>query len=211
MSTAGREGDDATRQRLLDAATRLFAAEGFQRVTVRSLAREADVNLAAVNYHFGGKLELYREVVGRAFACTEDDVTILTPAGMSAEERLRHYVRTYIPRLIEPKGDGVWFSKLMRHEMTAPTPLAPWIAEQVILPRLRFLSAAVAEMLATDLDDPRVPRCVMSLQSQCLFYLRSPFRDAVFPGRKAMTRTEIEAAVEHVTVFTLAGIGALAG
>ena len=211
MSAAGEGGeplreDAATRQRLLDAAIRLFAEHGYPHVTVRALSREADVNLAAVNYHFGGKLQLYREVVGGAFDRMRQDPMITPPEGASAEERLRHYVRAYVPRLIAPTEDGVWFSKLMRHEMMEPTPLAPWIAERVILPRLRYLSKAVAEMLDTATDDGRVVRCVMSLQAQCLFYLPSAFREAIFPERPRPTPEEIDEIVEHIGEFTLAGI-----
>jgi len=44
-----------TRERLLDAAERLFAEQGFAATSLREITREADANLAAVNYHFGSK------------------------------------------------------------------------------------------------------------------------------------------------------------
>ena len=44
-----------TKERILDVAERLFAERGFDGVSMRDLTREAEVNLAAVNYHFGGK------------------------------------------------------------------------------------------------------------------------------------------------------------
>ena len=61
-----------TRQRLLDAGVRLFAEHGFKGVSVRDLSAAAEVNIAAINYHFGGKRELYRtgvtELLARTFA-----------------------------------------------------------------------------------------------------------------------------------------------
>ena len=42
-------GDQETRQRLLDAAARLFAEHGFEKVTVRDICKEAGANVAAVN------------------------------------------------------------------------------------------------------------------------------------------------------------------
>jgi len=53
------------RERLLDAAERLFAEHGFRAASVREITVAAGCNLAAVNYHFGGKLNLYREVFAR--------------------------------------------------------------------------------------------------------------------------------------------------
>ncbi len=55
--------DHETRQRLLTAAERLFADRGFKKVTVREICLAARANVAAVNYHFGDKLGLYREVL----------------------------------------------------------------------------------------------------------------------------------------------------
>src|SRR5207247_1703079 len=55
--------DRETRERLLRTAARLFADRGFKKVTVRDICRTARANVAAVNYHFGDKLGLYREVL----------------------------------------------------------------------------------------------------------------------------------------------------
>ncbi|MEM1288149.1 MAG: CerR family C-terminal domain-containing protein [Pseudomonadota bacterium] len=46
---------EATKQALLDAALKLFGDKGYENTSVRDLAAEAEVNVAAVNYHFGGK------------------------------------------------------------------------------------------------------------------------------------------------------------
>lgn len=207
----GTTHDAATRQRLLYAALRLFSERGYQHVTVRELAREARANLAAINYHFGGKLELYAEVVESALDRLHADPTIAAPAGASAEERIRSFVREYVPRLAAPSGDGKRFQKLMRHEMTEPTPVAPRIADRIILPRIRYLSQAVAEMLDTEPSDARVGRCVVSLQAQCLFLMPNRFREVVIPGATEPGPEEIAAWVEHITDFTLAGIRRLAG
>src|ERR1700759_3211971 len=60
--------EEATRDRLLDAAERLFAEHGYQATTMRGLTSEADANIAAVNYHFGCKQSLLEAVVHRALA-----------------------------------------------------------------------------------------------------------------------------------------------
>src|SRR3954452_18272832 len=50
--------EEATRDRLLDAAERLFAEHGYQATTMRGLTAEAEANIAAVHYHFGCKQSL---------------------------------------------------------------------------------------------------------------------------------------------------------
>lgn len=55
---------EKTRRRIIQAAEKLFAEKGFQAMTLREVTRQARVNLAAVNYHFGSKTALMREVIG---------------------------------------------------------------------------------------------------------------------------------------------------
>jgi len=57
--------DSDTRQRILDAAELLFTQYGFEATTLRRITGAAEVNLAAVNYHFGSKEELIRELFRR--------------------------------------------------------------------------------------------------------------------------------------------------
>lgn len=54
-----------TRERILDAAERLFMAHGYEGTSMRQITGEAGVNLAAVNYHFGSKETLIQEVFRR--------------------------------------------------------------------------------------------------------------------------------------------------
>ena len=61
---APRQRDDR-RARILEAATEQFAAKGLAGARVDEIAREAAVNKQLVYYYFGGKLELYTEVLGR--------------------------------------------------------------------------------------------------------------------------------------------------
>jgi AcrR family transcriptional regulator len=54
-----------TKTRILDAAEVLFMEHGFEATSLRSLTAAASVNLAAVNYHFGSKEELFQAVLTR--------------------------------------------------------------------------------------------------------------------------------------------------
>lgn len=58
-------GSDLTTTALLDAAEQLFADRGFEAVSIREITRAADVNVAAVHYHFGDKQAILRAVTSR--------------------------------------------------------------------------------------------------------------------------------------------------
>jgi AcrR family transcriptional regulator len=75
---------DQTRGAIVAAAERLYADRGFGDVTLRDIVAEANVNLAAVNYHFGSKDELIAELfVTRSLALNRERLRELR----AAEER----------------------------------------------------------------------------------------------------------------------------
>jgi len=82
----------ATREALLNAASRLFASRGFDAVTVAEVAQEAGVNKALINYHFGGKLKLYRTIVRDMFAELLDRVEPLRHDTRPPDELLREFI-----------------------------------------------------------------------------------------------------------------------
>src|SRR5512135_2832638 len=55
----------ATKERILDTAETLFMEHGFEATSLRAITAAAAVNLAAVNYHFGSKEELFQAVLTR--------------------------------------------------------------------------------------------------------------------------------------------------
>ena len=58
----------STPDRIIEAALRLFSRQGFSAVSTRALAREAECNLATLNYHFGSKKGVYEATVERVYA-----------------------------------------------------------------------------------------------------------------------------------------------
>jgi AcrR family transcriptional regulator len=84
--------DPTSRDQILDAAERLFAARGFARTTIKDIGREAGVNSALLYYYFADKDQLYREVlrrfVTRLIARTAGALTAAGPP----DARLRAFV-----------------------------------------------------------------------------------------------------------------------
>ncbi len=58
---------EKTRIRILRAAEKIFARGGYRAMTLREVTNEANVNLAAVNYHFGSKTNLMRALIRERF------------------------------------------------------------------------------------------------------------------------------------------------
>ncbi|MCQ9617790.1 TetR/AcrR family transcriptional regulator [Paenalcaligenes niemegkensis] len=63
----------STRERILNAAEQLFAQHGHENTTMRQITSTADVNLSAVNYHFGSKDSLIQAVFKRRLEAINEE------------------------------------------------------------------------------------------------------------------------------------------
>ena len=134
----------ATKDRILDAAEGLFMEHGFEATSLRSITAAAAVNLAAVNYHFGSKEELFQAVLTRRLdPMNQRRVALLdrfereaTNAPLSCE---RIIVALFVPALElarDPELGGKNFLRLLGRAYADP---APFIR--------RFLSEQYAQMI----------------------------------------------------------------
>jgi AcrR family transcriptional regulator len=100
---AGRE----TRTRILDEAERLFALHGLDAVSVREITDSADVNTAAIHYHFGSKQDLVAAILARrAGPFSERRAELLTELEQSGTVDLRAVVQAMLIPNVELANDG---------------------------------------------------------------------------------------------------------
>src|SRR4051812_18976773 len=99
-----------TRARIVDAAMSLFAERGYAGVSTRQLGRRAAVNIATLNYHFGGKQQLYEAVVDEVYRRVRGELaaTLRPTASIAADgrARLREIVASFY-RALRRERDGV--------------------------------------------------------------------------------------------------------
>ena len=111
---------DQTRTAILAAAERLYADRGFGDVTLRDIVAEANVNLAAVNYHFGSKDELIAELfVTRSIATNRERLNELKAAeengggSTSVDQILRALVGPPLRGCLGPNREGSTAARFM--------------------------------------------------------------------------------------------------
>jgi AcrR family transcriptional regulator len=216
METAELHPDNAeTRGRLLQAAGEVFAEQGFREATIREICRRAgNVNVAAVNYHFGNKERLYAEVLRFAHGCAMTKY----PAGMglephaTPEQRLHAFVRSFLFRIFD-EGRPAWHGRLVAKEIADPTAALDQMVTEGIRPNFEMLKTIVADLLghAGGGSDPdRVRNCAFSIVGQCLFYFHGgPIIARLHPGQQFRAE-DIEALARHITGFSLAAVENLA-
>lgn len=200
-----------TRLALIEAGGAVFAEVGFHNATVREICRRAGANIASVNYHFGDKDALYREVLAyfqtRAYLKFPLDMDL--PPGAGAPARLRAFVRAFLLRIFDHSSDA-WHGKLVSREMVDPTGALDAIVVERIRPQAQHLAAIVADLLGGDPDPDLVRLCAFSVVSQCIFYHHcQPVVIRLFP-EQCFSPEEIERLAGHITSFSLAAINELA-
>ena len=77
----------ATKQKILDAAERLFARKGFHGVSIRDITALANVDVALANYHFGPKKNLLATVIERRAQVLNDERLHLLDEARRARRR----------------------------------------------------------------------------------------------------------------------------
>ena len=143
-------GEMATQDRILDAAEALFMEHGYEATSLRSITTAADVNLAAVNYHFGSKEELFQSVLTRRLdPMNQRRVELLTrfetesaPRPLSCE---RIMTALFIPALSlarDPERGGSNFLRLLGRAYADPAPfIRRFLSEQYAVMIARFKAA----------------------------------------------------------------------
>lgn len=83
------------RQKMIEATVRILREKGFKSATVRTIAKEADVNIASVKYYFGSKEELIGCALDYMMGTLENIVAFLNDPNLSPRERLKKYFLAY--------------------------------------------------------------------------------------------------------------------
>jgi AcrR family transcriptional regulator len=196
-----------TRERLLDASERLFAERGFRSASVRDITREGACNIAAVNYHFGGKANLYREVFLRRLRALrkhrlESIESALARAGSDAtlEVLLEAFTTAFIGPLVEDDNGRRWVLLLAQEMIDPQLPPATFEAE-MLEPMEKALVDALSQ-ICPDLSREDAQLCMHSLVGQLVHVVH--LQRCFVSGR-----WELPDLVAHAVRFSAAGIRAL--
>jgi len=149
-----------TRDRIFDAAEALFLTHGFDGTSLRMVTTQADVNLAAVNYHFGGKSGLFTAMIARRFdALNEARIALLEEyrqatrgAPLDCERVLAAMFVPALQMARNPERGGRDFLRLLGRVYVDPAPVLREFLSERYAPAIERFKDAFADAL------PEVPR-----------------------------------------------------
>lgn len=198
------EEKPSSRARLLEAAGEVFGEVGFKAATIREITRRAEMNVAAVNYYFRDKAELYSAVLQHAQRCAVETAGV-GESGGSAEERLRSFIEGMMRHVLDPLQPA-WHGRLMAREMAEPTRMPHNLIDGVFRPKVDLLDGILRDLSDERLSDAEISRVSASIVSQCLFYRQN--RQVILGLYPELLggKDPIEKLAEHIASFSLGGI-----
>jgi TetR/AcrR family transcriptional regulator, regulator of cefoperazone and chloramphenicol sensitivity len=195
----------ATARRLIEAAGPVFAERGYRQATVREISSRARANLAAVNYHFGGKLGLYQATLRHI----QDQSTQAYASGMPltgpAHARLERWVAVFLHKILG-QDRPQWQTRVMMREMVDPSPALDHLVEHSIRPQYLQLAGIVAELCDQSPDSALVRDCTVSIVGQCLIHRHCKASLSILLGCERSTPEDIDALATHIARFSLAAL-----
>lgn len=200
-----------TRERVLEAASELFAQRGFRSASARAISAKAGANAAAISYHFRGKRGVYEAVLTYAPpgqpGCIGATESVDRPADM-ASRRLRAFIHGWLSRLLG-NGFDAWQAQVAARELIEPVGGLSHEAQDAALRPLVQLETIVRGILP-HASDEAVRYSMLSIAGQCLFYFNCRAIIQRLYSKPNLAREEIQLTADHITCFSVAGM-ALAG
>ena len=201
-----------TKLALILAAGELFAEHGVDGTSVRTIAEKAGANIAAVNYHFGSKENLYTETLRyvalegsgtRPSAFVEDDERLSTPERIAAT--LTQAVKAQFDAYYNPEMPP-WYARLMIRALLDPSPSFEQMLRQIMVPdHLAF--KRIFQKARPGASDMEAQLWAFSVKAQIVFYVFCRAPVLMLLGRAEYDKFFLEAAAEHTVRSTIAALG----
>ena len=130
MKTLSHNG--STKERIIKATLDIMADEGFQNVTVRKISTRADVNIAAVNYHFGSKDMVIDKALKYVTAQMKKVFNILKENDQPAAVRLSNFIQTYADTVYKYPDIVRYMIDQKIHHSNAPVEYSAYLEQEGI-------------------------------------------------------------------------------
>ncbi len=200
-----------TKEKILSAAGDVFGAKGYNEATVREICSAAEVNLASINYHFGGKELLYRAVLEDILTTIIEKHPVVAAGQHTAEERFAFFIRAYINRLIgESRRPGnAGRMAMLSQEILNPSPVMVELMARHLYSQRDLLLSIVTELLGDKAGRADVLMCTMSSISQCFYMVFFGKTVEAMGMAEEASRIDLDSLARHAATFGLAGIRAI--
>jgi len=206
-----KDKNDFPKERILNEAEILFAQKGYHAVSVREITNAAQCNLAAVNYHFGNKENLYLEVfrarwvprARRVIDCF--DRTLASHDSFSPRAMIQALAHAFLEGPLSDE-ERQRHHLLMAREMAQPTGALKLVAEQILGPFFQKLTDKLHQFMPEDRGEKHLKLDVLSIFSVVFFFNFARVAVTRITGREYDSGFKAQL-MEQIIQFSLKGLG----
>ncbi|WP_313514251.1 TetR/AcrR family transcriptional regulator [Pseudomonas sp.] len=181
---APRGDGDATRLKVLNAAGKLIALNGFAATSSKVISETAGVDLASINYHFGGRSGLYEAVLieGHGRLISLEALEVLARDSISPIKKLEILIDSLVMQIY---SEDDWPVRVVARELLSPTAHVKALLAEGVMPKFLLVRSILGQILKVDNEDHTLVRCMVSVMAPCLMLLvmshaaPEPVRDVV--------------------------------
>lgn len=206
MSRTRRSDGDVTKTKILEAAGQLIAQLGWAQTSNKEIVKLAEVDLAAINYHFGGRDGLYQAVLSEAHAhyLNEQELQAIADLQCDPEEKLGIFFETLVVKLVE---HDVWHGKVFIREIFSPSAHLLNFFETEGMRKFQIIRRIMSQITSLDENDPTLLPCIFSVVAPCLMLIMTSL--AVPGPLQSMRYIPAKQLAQHFKTFSLAGLKAV--
>ncbi|MBW1765930.1 MAG: CerR family C-terminal domain-containing protein [Deltaproteobacteria bacterium] len=206
-----KEKNDFPKERILNEAEILFAQRGYHAVSIREITNAAQCNLAAVNYHFGNKENLYLEVfrarwmprARRVIDCF--DKTLASQDSLSPRAVIQALTKAFLEGPLSDE-ERQRHHLLMARELAQPTKALELVAEQIMGPFFQKLADKLRVFMPENLGEECLKLNILSVFAVVLYFNFARVAVTRITGREYDPDFKARL-MEQIIQFSLKGLG----
>ncbi|MGJ8655242.1 MAG: TetR/AcrR family transcriptional regulator [Akkermansiaceae bacterium] len=201
------------KEKLIRSAIEVFAEQGYRAGKIADIVKGAGANIAAVNYHFGSKDQLFVEALRQSYADADEVYPSRgdLPESATAEEKIGALASAVLSRSFD-YGKAGNFNRIMSKTMNMPGSPVEMILGEVEQFEIKYLSTALAEYLGTK-DEPLIGWAVAVFISLATMISKCPSgaKKRIFKNEPNLQpkQSQIDAMTASQTAAIFAALNAL--
>ena len=149
-----RDDGKETQAAIIETAGKLIASQGYDKTTSKQICQELGINLAAVNYHFDSRENLYLEVLRQVYTylLSVTELNELDEKNLTAEQKIEKLLN-----LLENavKQESNWKIRVWLREILSPSDFAKKIVTEEVLPKLNLMTKIFSEYTGLPANDSK--------------------------------------------------------
>jgi len=198
----------SARDRLLEVAEAAFFSNGYDATSIRALTEAAGVNLALVNYHFGGKRNLYLEALKRGFRkIAEEKCNSMSRIIASQQPPDIRTILTACVDMYLGSDETVTymqnFLRLIARQVAEDNDALELLSRELIMPTHQLIKDAICKIYP-EMRPEEVSFHISSVIGQTFHYIRSPETYNLLAGIAEHVNLR-ETIAQHIIDFSLRG------